>query len=267
MLGIGLLTAWWFSRRRAVVECIDPSHIDLAVPLTFLISILGVWLLSKINLGEMLIDNQPLQQQNRFRLFSLLFIALPTLFIYCRASGLGYRRMLDLFALPALLWLVCVRVGCFLTGCCWGDIAVRLEAVVFPFAAQVQTLPWLIGDWVWSSVSFPRGSLVYQQHIALGLIGDSATESLPIHPTQLYELVYVLILWTILQATKFRLLPAGCLAVATLAGYVMGRFVIEFLRADSELIVANLTFAQLLCTILLVCCIFGYRRFSGRAAY
>jgi len=265
MLGIGLVTAWWFSRRRAVVECIDPSHIDLAVPLTFLISILGVWLLPKISTGEMLIGNLPLQQQNRFRLFGLLFIALPTLFIYCRATRLGYRRMLDIFALPALLWVACVRVGCFLTGCCWGDVAVRLEAVVFPLATQVQTLPWLIGDWVWSSVSFPRGSLVYQQHVTLGLIENSATESLPIHPTQLYELVYVLILWTILQATKFRLLPAGCLAVATLASYVIGRFVIEFLRADSELIVANLTFTQFLCATLLACCIFGYDRVRRRA--
>ena len=106
---------------------------------------------------------------------------------------------------------------------------------------------------------------MYQQHVTLGLIENSATESLPIHPTQLYELVYVLILWTILQATKFRLLPAGCLAVATLASYVIGRFVIEFLRADSELIVANLTFTQFLCATLLACCIFGYDSVRRRA--
>ena len=116
------------------------------------------------------------------------------LFVYCRLAKLDYRRVVDVFALPMVLFLACVRVGCLLAGCCWGDVAVRLEAVVFPLATQVQTLPWLIGDWVWSSVSFPRGSLVYQQHVTLGLIENGATESLPIHPTQLYELVYVLII-------------------------------------------------------------------------
>ena len=153
MLVFGLFVAWWYARRRAIVEGVDPSHIDLAVPLVFLISILGVWLLPMISLGDALISGHAGEHQNRFRLFGLLFVAAPTLFVYCWATGLGYRRMLDLFALPAVLWLVCLRVGCFLAGCCWGDVAIKLGAGSIPVSRlQVQTVPWLTGDWVWSAV-------------------------------------------------------------------------------------------------------------------
>ncbi len=145
MLVFGLFIAWWYARRRAIAEGVDPSHIDLAVPLVFLISILGVWLLPMISLGDALISGHAGEHQNRFCLFGLLFVAAPTLFAYCRATGLGYRRMLDLLALPAVLWLVCLRVGCFLAGCCWGDVATKFETGKSLLAAPVQTVPWLTG--------------------------------------------------------------------------------------------------------------------------
>jgi len=161
--------------------------------------------------------------------------------------------------LPAVLWLVCLRVGCFLAGCCWGDVAITLETAKSLLAAPAQTVPWLTGDWVWSAVSFPQGSPAYQQHIIQGLIGTGATESLPVHPTQLYELAYLLVLWVALRIVASRTLPLGYLAIATLSGYTLGRFVIEFLRADSGMILGNLTFTQLLCAILFAGCavVFG----------
>ena len=54
MLGLGLLMAWWYARRRAVASGTDPSHIDLMVPLIFLISILGAWLLPILSPGDTL---------------------------------------------------------------------------------------------------------------------------------------------------------------------------------------------------------------------
>ena len=258
MLVFGLFIAWWYARRRAIAEGVDPSHIDLAVPLVFLISILGVWLLPMISLGDALISGHAGEYQNRFCLFGLLFVAAPTLFAYCRATGLGYRRMLDLLALPAVLWLVCLRVGCFLAGCCWGDVATKFETGKSLLAAPVQTVPWLTGDWVWSAVSFPQGSPAYQQHIILGLIGTGATESVPVHPTQIYELAYLLVLWVVLRTMESRTLLPGYLAIATLAGYTLGRFVIEFLRADSGISLGNLTFTQLLCAMLFAGCAFAF---------
>ena len=258
ILGLGLLMAWWYARRRAVASGTDPSHIDLMVPLIFLISILGAWLLPILSPGDTLLMDNTGKSQIRFRLFGLLFVATPAIFVYCRIAGLGCRRILDLFALPAVLWLVCLRIGCFLAGCCWGDVAIKLGAAKSLLAAQVQTVPWLTGDWVWSAVVFPQSSLAYQQHIILNLIGTDATESMPVHPTQLYELAYLLVFWVILRTMESRTLPPGYLAIATLAGYTLGRFVIEFLRADSGISLGNLTFTQLLCAMLFAGCAFAF---------
>ena len=265
MLLLGLVVAWWYARKRAMANCMDVSHIDLALPLTFLVGIVGAWLFSKISPGDILIGGEADQPQNRFRLFGFLCIALPALFVYCKLAKLDYRRVVDVFALPMVLFLACLRVGCFLAGCCWGDVAENLGVLVTPFASQIQTVSWLAGDWIWWAVSYPQDSLAYQQQITLGLIGSSATESLAVHPTQLYEMVYVLLLWMVLRSIEIRPLSRGCLAITAIGGYALGRFVIEFLRADSELIVSNLSFTQLLCAVLLVGCIFGYGRVRRRA--
>tara|TARA_B100000959_G_C14600527_1_gene467911 strand:- start:394 stop:585 length:192 start_codon:yes stop_codon:yes gene_type:complete len=58
-------------------------------------------------------------------------------------------------------------------------------------------------------------------------------------------------------------MPPGYLAVAAVAGYALGRFVLEFLRADSGIILANLTFTQLLCAALLAGCLFTFGKMRG----
>jgi len=55
------------------------------------------------------------------------------------------------------------RVGCFLNGCCWGS---RTE------------LPW--------GVHYPADSMPFRRQVQEGLLGADATQSLPVHATQLY---------------------------------------------------------------------------------
>ena len=121
-------------------------------------------------------------------------------------------------------------------------------------ADQVLTLRWLTGNWLITAVNFPAESLAYQQHLALGLIEPGAFSSLPVHPTQLYELVLLVILLIVLRRVESRWTSPGMVALVTLCAYAALRFIIEFLRADSTLVLGQLTSTQLICIALLLGC-------------
>ena len=256
MLVVALAACWLYARRRAVAIGLDTSHIDLTVPLIFIISTLGAKSLTLISPSDTNIVGDLYKTHFRFRLFGLLFIAFPVLLIYSRLAKLPFRGMLDVFALPVVLWLVILRVGCFMAGCCWGDLAQAndgLAAISNPeLSAQVQTLPWLVGDWLITAMTFPVGSFAYKQHLILGLIEPGAASSLPVHPTQLYELVLLVGLLAYLHVFSKKEHVPGTVALVTLGGYCLLRFFIEYLRADNALVLGSHTFTQVLCVALLL---------------
>jgi phosphatidylglycerol:prolipoprotein diacylglycerol transferase len=259
MLIVALLACWWFTRRRAVASGIDVSHVDLAVPLVFAISLLGAELLTTINPRDTEFAGEVLGSQSRFRLFGLLLVGVPALYAYSRVAKLSFRKLLDLCALPVLLWLALVRVGCFMAGCCWGDLVhehTGLTAIAEPgMGEQILTLPWFSSDRFPVAVSFPAGSLAYQQHLALGLLEPASLSSLTVHPTQLYELFLLAVLLLVLKWKEGRVMPVGLLAIVALGSYALLRFFIEYLRADNALVLGNLTLNQLICIALLLVCI------------
>jgi len=261
MLVLALLACWAYARRRATSMGVDESHIDLAVPLIFIMSTVGARALTLVSPGDLELAGGLLETHVRFRLFGLLLFAFPLLYFYSLATKISFRRMLDILALPAVLWLIVLRAGCFMAGCCWGDVAhpyPELAAKTDPSVwHQVQTVSWLTGDWVAIALSFPAGSLAWEQQVSLGLIDAGAASSLPIHPTQLYAL-FVMIAWlTFLHQVSRRIHLPGMLAVLMFSGYLVLRFFIEFVRADSVLVLGNLTFTQLLCIALLAGCGFS----------
>lgn len=252
-LVVALICCWAYARRRARKRGIDVSHIDLAVPLVFLIAIAGAKVFSLISAEEANLAGEILQAHGRLRLFGLLILAVPALLLYCRIVGLSFRTMADVLALPALLWLAIVRLGCFAAGCCWGDVTVDLADMQADLdaklARQIQTVPWLAGRLL--EVSFPVGSFAYQQHLALGLIGPDASAALPVHPTQLYESILAVLLLVFLLILEARQQRPGSVSVSVVAGYAATRFLIEFLRADNSLVLGTLTLAQAFCLVLL----------------
>jgi len=171
MLVAALIACWLYARRRATAAGFGASHVDLAVPLIFIISTLGAKFLTLISPHDSNIAGELFQTHFRFRLFGLLFIGFPVLLLYSRLANLSFRGMLDVFALPVVLWLVILRAGCFMAGCCWGDLTYSvagLAAVTDPeLNTQILTLPWLSGDWLVTAVSFPVGSFAYEQHLVL----------------------------------------------------------------------------------------------------
>mgnify|MGYP001825423851 FL=1 len=188
-----------------------------------------------------------MQADVRVRLFSMLGCAAVAVFIYSRIARLSFRRVLDVLALPTIAGLMIHRVGCFLAGCCWGDL-VSSEPVT-RFAAQVQTLPFLGG--LTNGVSFPPGSLAFEQHVAMGLMGPGAPTSLPVYPVQLVESALLLVVLLALSQIPWRHLPAGLLTVLVICAYATLRFFLEYLRADGPVVLGNLTITQLQCLLLI----------------
>lgn len=241
-----IIAAWWFARRNAVAAGIDGSHVDLLIPVTIIVGIAGGTLLSLLMPMDQMIVGEAMQTGIRVRLFGMLATGAVAVFIYSRLVALSFRGLLDIFALPTIVGLMIHRVGCFIAGCCWGDIISNQHAT--SFASQVQTLPFLSG--LSAGVQYPPGSLPFEQHVALGLIQPNAIASLPIYPVQLYEGALLLLMLLALWRYPWRRQPAGVLAVATVCTYAMIRFFIEYLRADGAIIVGNLTVTQLQCIFL-----------------
>jgi phosphatidylglycerol:prolipoprotein diacylglycerol transferase len=210
-LMLALSTCWWLARRNAGTAGIDRSHVDLVLPLSVTIGLVGVMTVF----------------DGKVTLIPLILICMTALFVYSRFTRLSFLALVDVFALPTVVALMIQRVGCFLAGCCWGKVAVH--------------------DWTWLTLQFPVGSFAYEQHLAAGLIAADAIESLPVHPTQLYEAVLLVPLILMLRRMGVGRLPSGSVTLAAIAGYTFVRFFNEFLRADTSVFAGSLTVTQLLC--------------------
>ncbi len=103
------------------------------------------------------------------------------------------------------------KLGCFLGGCCYGRPA----------------------EWP-PGLRFPPGSLAYETQRAERAIPPGAATSLPVHPTQLYELGFSLALFGILYALYRRSKRPGETFLAWVAGYSAWRIFIEAYRTDPD---------------------------------
>ncbi|MCH5372329.1 MAG: prolipoprotein diacylglyceryl transferase, partial [Planctomycetes bacterium] len=232
----------WLARRRARRIGIPPWHIDWLIPLLLLSSALGTWLAGKF--CQFVFGGQA----NDRVLYGALWMSVAAGAIYGRTTRLPLGRLGDAFALPLPLGISVLRVGCFLAGCCWGDICAspqRLDTIDDPaWRHQVQTIPALCGDDWPLGVTFPAGSPAYYQHLTAGLLPAGAERSLPVHPVQLYEASATLCLFGVLLAFERRLHRWGDAFLLCLLGYSAVRFMIEWFRADNQVMACQLTFSQ-----------------------
>ena len=253
---MGAIVMWAWSRRIAERQGIDTSHIDLLVPLAILGGIAGGAALTLLTPMDKNLAGEALQTWLRIRFFGMAFSGAIIVFIYSRLTDFSFRSLLDILAMPTIGALFIHRFGCLIAGCCWGDIAVHTnqlaEIADTSVGVQVQTLPWLAGDWVWSGIEFARGSFAFEQQVALGLIAPTASHSLPVHPVQLYEAFGLFLMILCLWRTPVYRYPRGMLAMVVVGLYAFLRFFIGYLRADGNIVFANLTMTQLQCVVLFV---------------
>jgi phosphatidylglycerol:prolipoprotein diacylglycerol transferase len=129
--------------------------------------------------------------------------------VFCRIHRVDLWRWVDCVAPSLCVGLMLTRVGCFLAGCDFGQ-------------------PW-DGPW---AVSVPAGSLAVQEQTVQGLLPADATQSLAVHPTQLYESLSGLALLVLVMAVRRRRTFSGQAFIALVPAYAVLRYLIEVFRAD-----------------------------------
>ena len=120
------------------------------------------------------------------------------------------------------------RVGCFMQGCCYGTPTTSAFGVLYP-----------------------SGSPVWHSQVQAGLLPDTATACLPVHPVQLYESAANLLIWVALIFFYRRPHRDGRVLALYMMLYALTRFSLEFLRGDERLrSMANISLAQMTSVVL-----------------
>jgi phosphatidylglycerol:prolipoprotein diacylglycerol transferase len=114
--------------------------------------------------------------------------------VYSRFSNFRFAYTADLVAPGIVLAQAIGRIGCLINGCCYGTTT---------------SLPWAIAYTHPNSLSF-------------GVSG--------VHPTQVYEIIFLMLMFGVLLALKDRLKPEGSLFLVYLGGYSLWRFGLGFIR-------------------------------------
>lgn len=139
------------------------------------------------------------------------------IWVYSRFSRFPFGHFMDLVALPTLLAQAIGRVGCTINGCCYGSEA-------------PSWLPW---------------SVVYTDPQSYAPLGVA------LHPTQPYEIVFLLITFGVLFMLRKRFQPEGSLFLIYLSAYSAWRVGIDFLR-DGTSFLFGLHQAQVIGIIVLL---------------
>lgn len=177
----------------------DKFKIHLSLLISVIIGFTGAYIFDAYT------QNVPLNLENLNRIGLTFFSGL-----ICGCILLAL--MLKFFSLPVLQSLntltpsFCIahffgRIGCFLAGCCYG----KPTSSIF-------------------GVTFPKDSLAYHHHHSF----------IKVHPTQLYESLFVAVLFILL----YRLKPKNTFYIY-LISYSLFRFFLEFIRDDSRGIALN----------------------------
>lgn len=125
--------------------------------------------------------------------------------IYSRFSNFKFAYVADIIAPGVVLAQAIGRVGCTLNGCCYGTAT---------------SLPW--------GVAYTNpGSQGYQASLLL-------SEGTGLHPTQVYEIIFLLVMFGVLMLLKDRLKPQGSLFLVYLGGYSLWRFSLGFIREGTD---------------------------------
>ena len=117
------------------------------------------------------------------------------------------QNITDAFAFSLPAGIAVQKIGCFLTGCCFGKVC---------------SVPW--------AVQYPANTLPHYHQFNDHLLTFSDGLSLPVHPVQLYELAGLIVCMAILLHARSRIKRPGSLFLLSLVLIFAARFISEFFR-------------------------------------
>ncbi|MDH3197454.1 MAG: prolipoprotein diacylglyceryl transferase [Candidatus Krumholzibacteria bacterium] len=226
MLALSFLAGMYLAARRAKRAGVEPQHIlDLSVYI-ILAAVVGSRLLYVVfHLDEF---SSPVEFFALWRggatFYGGMLAAMLVSYAFLARKRLSFLRVADITAPSVALGVAITRVGCFMSGCCYG---------------KPTTLAW--------GVTFPPDSAAGQSAAeaahALGLT------TVALHPAQLYASAYGLVILAALLALEPRLRARrGATLGLLLVLYGVARFAVDFVRSyeANARVVFGLTFNQLI---------------------
>ena len=237
---LGLLSGFLLARWRAPSVGIERRHIDNIALLIAVTGVAGGRFFSRLfYYPTPLTFWQALKvwEDGGLVFYGGVVFGIATVLTYAAVRRVKLLPLLDVLAPSLALGLAFGRIGCFLVGCCWGDICgnpPHLQHLGPDTRQQIQTLPALCSENFPLAVRFPPNTGAYEQHEALGLISHNAERSLPVHPVQLYEAALAFALCAFLHRAFRRRQADGQIALLFGINYGLIRFSLELFRADSQ---------------------------------
>lgn len=219
MIGLGILLclamAWYRAKKRGMNA---EAILDIGI-IAAVCGILGAKLLYVIVEFPAFLQN-PLQVlgSTGFVVYGGIILGIISVILYCRRKNLPFLDYFDLAIPSVALAQGFGRIGCFLAGCCYGRPTSSMFGVVFP-----------------------EGSL--------------APAGVPLIPTQLLSSGGDFLIVILLLLYSKRAKRPGDVGVAYMLLYGIGRFFIEFLRADERGSVSVLSTSQLISIFIVIAAI------------
>lgn len=235
MLMAGFLVALYIARIKAKAEGLKPEYI----------SDLGIYTVFAGILGGRLfyvIQNFEIYKHELLSIFKIyqgglvfyggFMASVAALIVITRIRQVPTLKTLDILAPSLAIGLFFGRIGCFLNGCCWGDICNPdlLWAVEFAKTVDVNNMI--------------DGSPAFLSHLGQGLVKISDNYALPIHPTQIYSSLGNLAIFFILNSFFRYRKKNGEVVMLFCILYPVLRFCMEILRADNPPMFDGLTISQ-----------------------
>lgn len=158
-----------------------------------------------------------------------MFGGILSIALYSAVWRIPFLYLVDLVSAATTLGEAIARLGCFLNGCCWGNIS---------------TMPW--------AIRFPAGSPAWRQQVCSGFISSTNRTSLPVHPTQLYLALGMMIIAAILFVVFIKKKTHGLACASYFILYPLLRFPVEYLRGDTTFEFFGLSVSQTISLVLFV---------------
>jgi phosphatidylglycerol---prolipoprotein diacylglyceryl transferase len=223
MLTIALFASIWLAERRARREGLDPDQVSALAVWTLVGGLIGARAFFVIEYWDRFKSPWEILEiwNGGIVFYGCIIGGALAILLFRRLHPFPLRPMVDLIAPSLAVGAAFGRLGCFLNGCCYGDVC---------------HLPW--------AVTFPRASSPWNHQATLGLISESASRSLPVHPTQIYSAIDGFLLLFLLSAYYPLRRRDGEVMALLMVTYPVTRFLIERLRSDEPGLILGLTVSQ-----------------------
>ena len=236
MIMLGAITGYFYLSRTSKKELgIEPEKIQNLAIIIIVAAFVGGKLLFYLEKPSYYLtswDNMARNFRTGFVFYGSLLFALPAIVWYFRKQKFPVWAMLDLIAITGAIIHAFGRMGCFFAGCCYGQPTDSFLGITF-------TDPM---------------SKARPLHTAL-------------HPTQIYEVVNILIVLVVLVMLKRHKRLEGRLIFVYVTLYAVGRSIVEIFRGDVArgfIIDGVLSHSQFISILIvaaaLIAYYFGYKR-------